>query len=354
MKLIIQIPCLNEEDQLGQTLADLPRELSGIDEIEWLVIDDGSSDATLDVARHYNADHIVRLTKNKGLAVAFAAGLDACLKLGADLIVNTDGDHHYPGAEIRRLVAPILEGRADMVIADREISANEHFSPVKRSLQSLGSAVVRHASGTDVPDATSGFRAYNREAAIQLEVVVSDFTYTLETIIQAGKNLVAIDNVAVRVNPQTRQSRLFPSIWTYIRRNAVAIFRVYSMYEPLKVFLLLAAVLGVAATAIWGRFIYFYITGSAAGHLQSLILGAVVFLAAAQMVALGIVSDILASCRVLQQRTLERIRRVELRLGVGPSHYEPADDATSDKQATTGAGSGIATGNRAPHETVEL
>jgi glycosyltransferase involved in cell wall biosynthesis len=353
MKLIIQIPCLNEEDQLGQTLADLPRELSGIDEVEWLVIDDGSSDATLDVARHWHADHIVRLRKNKGLAVAFAAGLDACLKLGADLIVTTDGDHHYPGAEIGRLVAPILEGRADMVIADREISENEHFSPLKRSLQTLGSAVVRHASGTDVPDATSGFRAYNREAAIQLEVV-SNFTYTLETIIQAGKSLVAIDTVPVRVNPQTRQSRLFCSMWTYIRRNAVAIFRVYCGYEPLKVFLLLAAVLGVVATAIWGRLIYFYISGSKAGHLPSLILGAVLFLAAAQMVALGIVSDIIASCRVLQQRTLERVRRVELRLGVSPSHYEPVDDAASEQQATTATGSGLSTGKPTARETVGL
>jgi glycosyltransferase involved in cell wall biosynthesis len=353
MKLIIQIPCLNEEGQLGQTLADLPRELPGVDEIEWLVIDDGSSDATLAVARYWHADHIVRLTNNKGLAVAFSAGLDACLKLGADVIVSTDADHQYPGCEIRRLVAPILEGSADMVIGDRRIGENEYFSPLKRSLQSLGSAVVRQASGTDVPDTTSGFRAYNREAAIQLEVV-SNFTYTLETIIQAGKNLVAIDKVAVRTNPQTRESRLFPSMWAYIRRNALAIFRVYSMYEPLKVFLCVAACLGVIAAAIWVRFIYFYIAGSGAGHVQSLILGAVLFLAAVQMAALGIVGDILASSRVLQQRTLERVRRVELRLGVSPSHYEPVDNGTSDQQATTGAASGLATGKQTAREGIEL
>ena len=246
MKLIVQIPCFDEEQTLPATLADLPRELPGIDEIEWLVIDDGSVDRTVDVARAGGVDHIVRLTNNKGLAAAFQAGLDACLKLGADLIVNTDADNQYSGRDIQRLVTPILEGRADMVIGDRETDRLEHFSPLKKLLQRWGSAVVRRASDTGVPDTTSGFRAYNREAALQMQVV-SKFTYTLESIIQAGKMLVAVDHVAIRTNPQTRESRLFPSMWAYVRRNGVSIFRIYALYEPLRLFLAAAAVVAVLA-----------------------------------------------------------------------------------------------------------
>src|SRR5881409_134772 len=247
MKLIIQIPCFNEEEQLPGTLADLPRELDGIDELEWLIVDDGSTDRTVDVARANGVDHIVRLTNNKGLAAAFQAGMDASLKLGADVIVNTDADNQYYGGDIAKLVAPILEGRADMVVGDRQVMTIEHFSPAKKSLQRLGSWVVRQASATDVPDTTSGFRAYNREAALQLQVV-SKFTYTLETIIQAGKLLVAVDHVPIRTNPQTRESRLFPSMWSYVRRNGVSIFRIYAQYEPLKVFM--SAALFVGAIAI--------------------------------------------------------------------------------------------------------
>ncbi len=352
MKLIIQIPCFNEEDQLARTLADLPRDLPGVDEVEWLVIDDGSSDRTVAVARREGVDHIVRLTNNKGLATAFQAGLDACLKLGADIIVNTDADNQYHGGDVPKLVAPILRHDADMVVGDREVQTVEHFSPWKIRLQRLGSAVVRRASDTDVPDTTSGFRAYNREAAIQMQVV-SKFTYTLETIIQAGKMLVAVDHVSVRTNPKTRESRLFPSVSSYVRRNAVAIFRIYSQYEPLRVFLVAAAVLGFVAAVIWGRFAYFYVTGEGSGHLQSLILGAVLFIAAVQLAALGVVADILASNRVLQQRTLERVRRVELQLGVEPSHYEPGD-LTSGRQRTTGAGAGRATGKTEEREALKL
>src|SRR6476661_5108769 len=232
MKLIIQIPCLNEEEALPVTLGDLPRSVDGFDVVEWLVVDDGSTDRTIEVARANGVDHIVRLTNNKGLVAGFQAGLDACLKLGADVIVNTDADNQYDAGAIPRLVAPIVEGRADMVVGDRETDNIEHFSPMKKSLQKLGSAVVRRASDTDVPDTTSGFRAYNREAAMQL-AVVSKFTYTLETIIQAGKNLVAVDHVPVRTNPKTRESRLFPSMWAYVRRNGVSVFRIYSTYEPL-------------------------------------------------------------------------------------------------------------------------
>src|SRR5215207_458404 len=230
MKLIIQIPCFNEAPQLPQTLAEIPRSVPGFDEVELLVVDDGSEDDTVQVARAHGVQHVVRLTNNKGLAAAFQAGLDACLKLGADVIVNTDADNQYHGGEIPKLVQPILAGQADMVIGDRETDRLEHFSPLKKRLQRWGSAVVRRASGTQVPDTTSGFRAYNREAALQVQVV-SKFTYTLETIIQAGKMLVAVDHVPIRTNEQVRESRLFPSMWAYARRNAVAIFRVYALYE---------------------------------------------------------------------------------------------------------------------------
>src|SRR4051794_36629006 len=254
MKLIIQIPCFNEGPQLPQTLADLPREVAGVDRVEWLVIDDGSTDDTVEVARAHGVDHVVRLTNNKGLAAAFQAGLDACLKLGADVIVNTDADNQYYGGDIPKLVAPILAGEADMVIGDRETDKIEHFSPLKKQLQRLGSVVVRRASGTRVPDTTSGFRAYNREAALQVQVV-SKFTYTLETIIQAGKMLVAVDHVPIRTNPKTRDSRLFPSTWAYVRRNATSIFRVYTLYEPLRVFLAAAALTALVGAVIWVRFL---------------------------------------------------------------------------------------------------
>ena len=240
MKLIIQIPCLNEEQTLPETLADLPREIAGFDTVEWLVIDDGSTDRTVEVARAHGVDHIVRLTNNKGLANGFQAGLDAALKLGADVIVNTDADNQYYGPDIPKLVEPILRGEADMVVGDRQVKDHDEFSPLKKSLQRVGSWVVRQASETTVPDTTSGFRAYNREAALQLQVV-SKYTYTLETIIQAGKMTVAVDHVPIRTNPKTRDSRLFSSMWSYVRRNSVSIFRIYSMYEPLKVFMTLGA-----------------------------------------------------------------------------------------------------------------
>src|SRR4051812_12540995 len=327
MKLIIQIPCFNEEDQLPATLSHLPRELPGVDTIEWLVIDDGSTDRTVEVARAHGVDHIVRLTNNKGLAAGFQAGLDACLKLGADLIVNTDADNQYDAADIPKLLAPVLAGDADMVVGDREVASVEHFSRLKIRLQKLGSAVVRRASETNVPDTTSGFRAYNREAAIQLQVV-SKFTYTLETIIQAGKNLVAVDHVPVRTNPKTRESRLFPSMWSYVRRNTVSIFRIYSTYEPLRVFMAAAAVVGVIAAVIWIRFAWFYVVeGEGKGHVQSLILGAVLFIAAVQLAALGIVGDILAASRVLQQRTLERVRRGGVQVRGRPAAPQPGGGA---------------------------
>ncbi len=338
MKLIIQIPCFNEEDQLPQTLTHLPRELEGFDSVEWLIIDDGSTDATIERARASGVDHIVRLTNHKGLAAAFQAGLDAGLKLGADVIVNTDADNQYEGADIPKLVGPILRGEADMVVGDRQVDSNEHFSRSKRRLQRLGSWVVRQASSTEIPDTTSGFRAYNREAALQMQVV-SKFTYTLETIIQAGKLLVAIDHVPIRTNAKTRDSRLFPSIPAYIRRNGLSIFRVYSQYEPLRVFWGGAVVMGTLALAVFIRFLVFFAENPSTagrGHIQSLIAGAVLFNAAILLGALGVIGDLLATQRTLSQRTFERVRRIELQLGVQPSHYEPGapgDSVPADREA---------------------
>jgi glycosyltransferase involved in cell wall biosynthesis len=340
MKLIIQIPCFNEEEQLPRTLTHLPREIEGFDAVEWLIIDDGSTDATIQRARDSGVDHIVRLTNHKGLAAAFQAGLDAGLKLGADVIVNTDADNQYEAADIPKLVGPILSGQADMVVGDRQVDSNEHFSRSKRRLQRLGSWVVRQASSTEIPDTTSGFRAYNREAALQMQVV-SKFTYTLETIIQAGKLLVAIDHVPVRTNAKTRDSRLFPSIPAYIRRNGLSIFRIYSQYEPLRVFWGGALVMGTLAFAVFIRFVVYFIGDphTAKGHVQSLIAGAVLFNAAMLLGALGVIGDLLAAQRTLSQRTFERVRRIELQLGIEPSHYEPGgpqpprDDLDSDREA---------------------
>ncbi len=353
MKLIIQIPCFDEEATLPGTLADLPRKVEGIETVEWLVIDDGSTDRTIEVARENGVDHIVRLTNNRGLAAAFQAGLDASLKLGADIVVNTDADNQYYGGDIPKLVAPILAGDADMVIGDRKTDQIEHFSPVKKRLQRLGSAVVRRASGTTVPDTTSGFRAYNREAGLQMQVV-SKFTYTLESIIQAGKMLVAVDHVPVRTNPKTRESRLFPSTAAYVRRNSVSIFRIYALYEPLRVFMAAAAIVALVGVVIWARFLYFFFFSDTPGqHIQSLILGSTLFIVAVQLAALGVVGDIMAGTRVLQQRALERVRRMELHLGVEPSHYEPGAAETGQK-ATTGAQAGRATGKTEDREALKL
>jgi glycosyltransferase involved in cell wall biosynthesis len=353
MKLIIQIPCLNEEEQLPATLADLPRVVAGFDEVEWLIIDDGSTDRTIDVARAHGVDHVVRLTNNKGLAAAFQAGVDASLKLGADVIVNTDADNQYEARDIPKLVEPILRGQADLVVGDRVIDSVEHFSPLKKRLQHFGSAVVRRASGTDVPDTTSGFRAYNREAALQV-TVVSKYTYTLESVIQAGKMLVAVDHTPIRARRVDRPSRLFGnSMWGYVRRNALAIFRIYAMYEPLRVFMTAAIIIGVVAAAIWARYLVYLIDGQGSGHLQSVIVGAVLVIAAVQLAALGVMGDILAGMRTLQQRTLERVRRVELQLGVQPSHYEPGTGSEIAPEPTTGVDAGPATG-KPDRETVGL
>jgi glycosyltransferase involved in cell wall biosynthesis len=344
MKLIIQIPCHDEEETLPLTLGDQPRQVDGFDEVEWLVVDDGSTDRTVEVARELGVDHIVRLTNNKGLAYAFQAGLDAALKLGADVIVNTDGDNQYNAADIPKLVAPVLRGDADMVVGDREVMTIDHFSPIKKSLQRLGSWVVRAASETQIPDTTSGFRAYNREAALQL-VVVNKFTYTLETIIQAGKQFIAVDHVPIRTNEKTRESRLFKSMWSYVRINAVSIFRIYTRYEPLRVFMTAAVLVALAALVVWGRYLYFFIRDDGAGHVQSLILGAVLFNAAMLLAALGVIGDLLSANSTMLQRVFERVRKIELQLDTPPSHYEPGAKDTG-QPPTTGARAGQRTEER--------
>ncbi|HEY2371356.1 MAG TPA: glycosyltransferase family 2 protein [Gaiellaceae bacterium] len=334
MKVIIQIPCFNEAEQLPATLRDLPHEIPGVDELEWLIIDDGSTDDTVAVARANGVDHIVRLTAHKGLAAAFQAGLDACLKLGADVIVNTDADNQYRGSDIPKLVQPIIAGTADLVVGDRRVGQIDEFSPVKKSLQRVGSAVVRRFSDTTIPDVTSGFRAYSREAALQVQVV-SKFTYALETIIQAGKMFVAIDSVPVSTNPKTRESRLFSSVWMYVRRNTLSILRIYTMYEPLRVFAIAAGLVAIVGAAIWARFIYYFATGDGHGHVQSLILGSTMLIIAVQLAALGVLADVLAAMRVLLQRSLERIQRLELHIGVEPSHYETGQRALDEELTPT-------------------
>lgn len=308
IKVVIQIPCFNEEQTLPATVGDLPRHLDGVDAIEYLVVDDGSSDRTAEVARELGVHHVVRFTNNKGLARAFMAGIDYALTVGADVIVNTDADNQYVGKDIELLVRPIIEGRADMVIGDRQPETIAHFSPVKRRLQRWGSWVVRQLSGTEVPDTTSGFRAYSREAALRMNVV-SDFTYTLETIIQAGKQSVAIDHVPVRTNPMLRKSRLYRSVTSYVKRSAATILRVYTMYEPLKMFSYMGALVFIAGLVPGVRFVYLYFTEGTAGHIQSLILSAVLLIMGFQIFVLGVVADLIAANRKLIENVLYRVRK---------------------------------------------
>lgn len=338
MKLIVQIPCLNEEATLPQTLRAIPRAIPGVDEVEVLVVDDGSSDRTSEVARLHGADHVVRFTRRKGLAAGFMAGLDAALRLGADVIVNTDADNQYPGEEIPRLLAPILAGEADMVVGDRGVQDVAHFSWTKRGLQRAGSWVVRKVSGTQIADATSGFRALTREAALRINIV-SEFTYTLESIIQAGKKKLAIAHLPIQAR-ETRPSRLFSSTWDYVKRSAATIVRIYAMYEPLKVFLLLGLVLLAAGGALGARYAWFWWMGEVRGHLQSAILSVLLLILGFMTLQWGILADVIAANRKLLEDVLYRVRKIELGDGQGAErlHRErPLRSGASEPRAAHSA-----------------
>ncbi len=323
MKLVIQIPCLNEESTLPATLADLPREIPGVHTIETLVVDDGSSDATGEVARAHGVTRVVRFGERQGLAAAFARGLQEALAMGADIIVNTDADNQYQGRDIPKLVAPVLAGRADIVIGDRQIDTVADFSPLKKLLQKLGSRVVRGLSHTRVPDATSGFRAYSREAALRL-TVISGFTYTLETVIQAAQKNLTVDHVPVGTNPRTRESRLFKSMGSYIQRSVATMARVYILYQPLKAFLALSVAFLLAAFILFARFLYFYLITRPApsGHVQSLVVAGALAIMGMLLAALGVLSDLTAMNRRLLEEILTNTRVV--RFGRG-AHAERRD-----------------------------
>lgn len=312
-KLIIQIPCLNEEETLRQTLADLPRAIEGVDVIETMVIDDGSTDRTVEIAEAAGATHIVRNGVNRGLAQSFQRGLDEALRLGADIIVNTDGDNQYCGEDIAKLVAPILQGRADIVVGDRQTETLDHFSPLKKSLQKAGSRVVAGLAGAEIADAVSGFRAFSREAAMGV-TVRSSFSYTTETLIQAGRKRLRIESVPIRTNEVDRPSRLFRSIPHFLTRTGRTMLRAYAMYEPLKIFALLGFALMAIGTVPIVRFVIHYLTGDGAGMIQSLILGGVLFLMGGICAMFALIADLVAYNRQLLELTLARVRKIEYAL----------------------------------------
>ena len=310
MKLIIQIPCYNEAETLEIALNDLPKHIDGIDEIEYLIINDGSQDNTVEVAKNWGVNYVVNFKCNKGLAKGFMAGLDACLRQGADIIVNTDADNQYCGADIEKLVRPILEGKADIVIGERPIDQTEHFSPMKKRLQHIGSWTVRVASKTDVPDAPSGFRAYSRQAALRMNVV-NEYTYTLETIVQAGRNKMAITSVPIRTNPELRSSRLFHSMLGYIKKSMLTIIRAFMMYKPLRFFTIFGGVIFAVGLILGIRFLVYFFMGQSGGHIQSLILASTLLMLGFQTFISGLLADLIASNRKLLEDTQERVRRLD-------------------------------------------
>lgn len=310
MKLIIQIPCLNEAETLEIALNDLPKKIDGIDEIEYLIINDGSMDNTVEVAKNWGVHYVVNFKQNKGLAKGFMAGLDACLRNGADIIVNTDADNQYCGEDIEKLVRPILDGKADIVIGERPIDETEHFSPLKKKLQHLGSWTVRVASKSDIPDAPSGFRAYSREAAMRLNVV-SEYTYTLETIVQAGRSKMAMTSVPVRTNPELRKSRLFSSMFGYVKRSMVTIIRSFMMYKPMKFFGTIGVLIFLAGVLLGVRFLVFMAMGDSSGHIQSLILASTFILMGVQTYVVALQADIIAANRKILEDVQYHVRKMD-------------------------------------------
>jgi glycosyltransferase involved in cell wall biosynthesis len=323
MKLIIQIPCFNEAETLEVTLNDLPKHIDGIDEIEYLIIDDGSHDNTAEVAKKWGVHYVVRFRRNKGLAKGFMAGLDACLKNGADIIVNTDADNQYCGADIETLVRPILDKKAHIVIGERPIDDTEHFTPLKKKLQHFGSWVVRKASKTTIPDAPSGFRAYSREAAMRINVI-NDYTYTLETIVQSGREKMAVMSVPIRTNPELRESRLFHSMWGYIKKSMLTIVRTYLMYRPLYFFFMLGSILALVGIGFFVRYFVFFCSGEGGGHLQSLILASTLLIVGFQTIVVGLLGDVISANRKILQDVQYHVRKMDY------SRQECEDEKSSD------------------------
>ena len=323
MKLIIQIPCFNEAETIEVTLNDLPKHIDGIDEIEYLIIDDGSHDNTAEVAKKWGVHYVVRFRRNKGLAKGFMAGLDACLKNGADIIVNTDADNQYCGADIETLVRPILDKKAHIVIGERPIDDTEHFTPLKKKLQHFGSWVVRKASKTTIPDAPSGFRAYSREAAMRINVI-NDYTYTLETIVQSGREKMAVMSVPIRTNPELRESRLFHSMWGYIKKSMLTIVRTYLMYRPLYFFFMLGSILALVGVGFFVRYFVFFCSGEGGGHLQSLILASTLLIVGFQTIVVGLLGDVISANRKILQDVQYHVRKMDY------SRQECEDEKSSD------------------------
>ena len=309
-KLIVQIPCYNEEKTLPQTVNDIPRHIDGVDEVKILVIDDGSTDRTVEAAEKIGVDYIIKNTRNKGLARTFHEGLVASLSLGADIIVNTDGDNQYKGQDIPKLIAPILKGESEIVIGDRETDKIAHFSPLKKRMQKIGSLVVRMLSDTDVRDPVSGFRAFSREAAMRMNIL-SPFSYTIETVIQAGKKYIAINSVPIGTNPKTRESRLFQSLPKFIERSLSTMIRMYTMYQPLRVFFFIGSLCILVGLVPSIRFLIYYLMGQGDGHIQSLILAAVFFIVGFNVLMIALVADVISFNRRLIEETLMRVRHIE-------------------------------------------